>query len=166
MNAVSALQAGLVLFCFVFPAESKVSKSLLCVRISFLSFFFFCHFSDIFSVYVNRSLAFWNQTKCLIKKRNEYSFVSHFFHLNPKEAGVGGDKMINGKATSPDISRDSQPPHWFPRGTAVHHSEEDCATEGAGRGAQQPGLSTLYITPNYFSNLTHISKILRLGTNL
>lgn len=47
-NAVSALQAGLVLFCFVFPAESKVSKSLLCVRISFLSFFFFAIFLTSF----------------------------------------------------------------------------------------------------------------------
>lgn len=35
-------------------------------------------------------LGFWNQTKCLIKKWNEYSFLSHIFHLKPEEAEVGG----------------------------------------------------------------------------
>lgn len=79
-------------------ADPKVSPCPLCVRKSSLSHS--CHVPDILPVCVNWSLGVWNQTKCLIKKWNEYSFISRFFHLNSKEAGVGGwqdDKLKSKK---------------------------------------------------------------------
>lgn len=129
----------------------------MCIRISFLGLTFLPSFYDIFFCACELKSCIIDQIKCLIKKWNEYSFISHFVYLNPKEARVGDDKMINLKSQKPGHLQGVTTSTFIPKKhSCVPPRSQPLHPEV--QGVQPPGLSTLYITSNYFSKLTHISK--------